>query len=248
MGGAVSRVIRTVAGPVINTVKSFMGGLFGRARTTATNVAHRAIDTAKDAAVDAIRTGDIRGSAQSAWSKTKADAIRTAEAQFSMEKEKAKAAATAHLQQKHKEFVSKANAAGAQVGSGFGKAHFKKLERHAHSHINKVFTDAKRHAKKAVAKRRTKKEFNAHKKLASKTLQATHKGGVLKLSALLKDIRSKAATAKGKGGGVKVGAGLKGRKGKKGSGWLSNVERKVGLVEKKKGAGVRVPRNIIGRR
>ena len=252
MGGAISKVIKTVAGPIISAGKSFVQGLFGRAKQSAQNIAHRAIDTAKQGAVDAIKTGDIRGSARTAWKKTKDDAVRTAQAQFDMEKQKAKAAATAHIQGRRKELLKKADAAGVEVGAGFGAAHFKRMERHAHSHINKVFADAKRHTKKAVAKRRTKKEFNSHKKDAARTLAATHKGGVLKLNAIVKDTRAKLAAAvkKGRGGGVKVGAGfIRPTSGRANYNAISAaVAAKFAKGKKKGSGGVRVPKDFIGRR
>ena len=243
MGGAVSKVFKTIAGPILTAGKSFVQGLFGRTKEAAKQVVHNTIDTVKQGAVDAIKTGDVRGSATAAWKKTKADALKRANAQLQMEKEKAKAAATEHIQGKQKELVQKANAAGVTIGAGFGAAHFKRMEKHAHSHINKVFADAKRHTKKAVAKRKTKKELNAHKKEVTRTLAATHKGGVLKLNAIAKDIRAKVAKVstkkKGKGGGMKVGAGI----------GYAITNRDMTLKKTKKGSGgVRVPRSMIGKR
>ena len=187
--GAVGSVLKTIAGPIITAGKSFIGGLFGRAKESARNITHRAIDNAKQAAVDAIQTGDIKGSAQAAWNKTKNDALATATAQLNMEREKAKALATKHLQQAQQQLVAKAKGRGLKVGGGLHKARFKRAERHAHKHIDKLFKEAQGHVRTAVRKRRTKKAFNAHKRAASKKLQARHKAGSLQLAKIASSMR-----------------------------------------------------------
>ena len=59
----------------IGGIGKVVSGLFGGAKQSAVNVAHKAINRAKQHAVTAIQTGDYKGQARKAFSATKADAL-----------------------------------------------------------------------------------------------------------------------------------------------------------------------------
>ena len=172
--------LKNVFGPIVSGIGSAVSGLFGGAKRQATQVAHRAIATTKAAAIDAIKTGDVKGAAKRAFSVTKADAERTARAEYERGKREMKAQATRHINAAHaraqqgmqSRFGSMQSHAGwgqhgygprsqgysRQVpsygsffGAGFTKKHFKKMEKAAHKHIDKIYRDAHTHTKKATA-------------------------------------------------------------------------------------------------
>ena len=178
--GSIIKGLSSVFGPVVKGIGSVVGGLFGGAKKQAVQVAHRAIATTKAAAIDAIKTGDIKGAASRAFQVTKADAERTARSEYERGKREMKAEATRHITQAHKRaqqgmqsrFGSMQSHQGwrqsgygppsqgyrRQVpsynsffGAGFTKKHFKKLEKAAHKHIDKIYNDAHKHTKKATA-------------------------------------------------------------------------------------------------
>ncbi len=178
--GSILKGLSSVFAPVVKGIGSVVGGLFGGAKKQAVQVAHRAIATTKAAAIDAIKTGDVKGAAKRAFSITKADAEKTARSEYERGKREMKAEATRHINQAHQRaqqgmqsrFGSmqshrgwRSNGYGPPsqgyrrpvpsynsfFGAGFTKKHFKKLEKAAHKHIDKIYNDAHKHTKKATA-------------------------------------------------------------------------------------------------
>ena len=101
-------------------------------------------------------------------------------------------------------------------GAGFGKKHFKGLEKKAHKHVGKIFAAAKKahraaHTKagksktKAQRKRDVKNAIAAAHKEAKGGFIADHKVAVEKLKAEIK----KKGAGMSVGAGTKVGAGVK---------------------------------------
>ena len=88
----------------IGGIGKVVSGLFGGAKQTAVNVAHKAIDRAKQHAVTAIQTGDYRGQARKAFASTKSDALGDARAEIAKLKKDAKQAATNKIDQAHSRF------------------------------------------------------------------------------------------------------------------------------------------------
>ena len=178
--GAIAKGLSSVFGPVVKGIGSVVSGLFGGAKKQAVQVAHRAIATTKAAAIDAIKTGDIKGAASRAFQVTKADAERTARSEYERGKREMKAEATRHINQAHQRAQSSMQSRFGSMqshrgwrqsgygppsqgyrrqvpsynsffGAGFTKKHFKKLEKAAHKHIDKIYNDAHKHTKKATA-------------------------------------------------------------------------------------------------
>ena len=101
-------------------------------------------------------------------------------------------------------------------GAGFGKKHFKGLEKKAHKHVGKIFAAAKKahraaHTKagksktKAQRKRDVKNAIHAAHKEAKGGFIADHKVAVEKLKAEIK----KKGAGMSVGAGTKVGAGVR---------------------------------------
>ena len=178
--GTILKGLSSVFSPIVKGIGSVVGGLFGGAKQKAVQVAHRAIATTKAAAIDAIKTGDIKGAATRAFQVTKADAEKTARAEYERGKREMKAEATRHINaaharaqqgmqsrfgsmQSHQGWRSHGYGPPSQgyrrqvpsynsfFGAGFTKKHFKKLEKAAHKHIDKIYNDAHKHTKKATA-------------------------------------------------------------------------------------------------
>ena len=269
-----------VFGPIVSGIGNAVSGIFGGAKKKATAVAHQAIGHAKNAAIQAIQTGDIRGAASSLQANlmtTKREAMTHANAEFERGKKMARAEATKRIQAAHAQYRQKSQsqynsarghsgweqygygrprsqsvrrrspprrrspARGRRrspersrrssyprrqvpsydefYGAGFGKKHFKRLEREAHRHINRIYS----HAKKQVGEsykhisKNGKKGIGQAKKNATKSINKVHKegAGVFKghlaaVKALMReDLQKKkmGLVKKRKGAGIKVGAG-----------------------------------------
>ena len=63
--GKIFGALKNVFGPIVSGIGNAVSGIFGGAKKKATAVAHQAIGHAKNAAIQAIQTGDIRGAASS---------------------------------------------------------------------------------------------------------------------------------------------------------------------------------------
>ena len=273
-----------VFGPIVSGIGNAVSGIFGGAKKKATAVAHQAIGHAKNAAIQAIQTGDIRGAASSLQANlmtTKREAMTHANAEFERGKKMARAEATKRIEAAHAQYRQKSQsqynsarghsgweqygygrprsqsvrrrspprrrspARGRSTtrrrspersrrssyprrqvpsydefyGAGFGKKHFKRLEREAHRHINRIYS----HAKKQVGEsykhisKNGKKGIGQAKKNATKSINKVHKegAGVFKghlaaVKALMReDLQKKkmGLVKKKRGGGTKVGAG-----------------------------------------
>ena len=273
-----------VFGPIVSGIGNAVSGIFGGAKKKATAVAHQAIGHAKNAAIQAIQTGDIRGAASSLQANlmtTKREAMTHANAEFERGKKMARAEATKRIEAAHAQYRQKSQsqynsarghsgweqygygrprsqsvrrrspprrrspARGRSTtrrrspersrrssyprrqvpsydefyGAGFGKKHFKRLEREAHRHINRIYS----HAKKQVGEsykhisKNGKKGIGQAKKNATKSINKVHKegAGVFKghlaaVKALMReDLQKKkmGLVKKRKGAGMKVGAG-----------------------------------------
>ena len=278
--GALGRVFS----PIVSGIGNAVSGIFGGAKKKATAVAHQAIGHAKNAAIQAIQTGDIRGAASSLQANlmtTKREAMTHANAEFERGKKMARAEATKRIEAAHAQYRQKSQsqynsarghsgweqygygrprsqsvrrrspprrrspARGRSTtrrrspersrrssyprrqvpsydefyGAGFGKKHFKRLEREAHRHINRIYS----HAKKQVGEsykhisKNGKKGIGQAKKNATKSINKVHKegAGVFKghlaaVKALMReDLQKKkmGLVKKKRGGGTKVGAG-----------------------------------------
>ena len=269
-----------VFGPIVSGIGNAVSGIFGGAKKKATQVAHQAIGHAKNAAVQAIQTGDVRGAARSLQSNlmtTKKEAMTHANAEFERGKAMARAAATKRIEAAHAQYRQKAQSqynsgrshSGWQqygygrprsqsvrrrspprrrsparrrspergrrssyprrqvpsydefYGAGFGKKHFKRLEREAHRHINRIYSHAKKQVGESYKhiRKNGKKGIGQAKKQATKSINKVHKegAGVFKghlaaVKALMReDIQKKkmGLVKKRKGAGIKVGAGTK---------------------------------------
>lgn len=273
-----------VFGPIVSGIGNAVSGIFGGAKKKATAVAHQAIGHAKNAAIQAIQTGDVRGAASSLQANlmtTKREAMTHANAEFERGKKMARAEATKRIEAAHAQYRQKSQsqynsarghsgweqygygrprsqsvrrrspprrrspARGRSTtrrrspersrrssyprrqvpsydefyGAGFGKKHFKRLEREAHRHINRIYS----HAKKQVGEsykhisKNGKKGIGQAKKNATKSINKVHKegAGVFKghlaaVKALMReDLQKKkmGLVKKKRGGGTKVGAG-----------------------------------------
>ena len=278
--GALGRVFS----PIVSGIGNAVSGIFGGAKKKATAVAHQAIGHAKNAAIQAMQTGDIRGAASSLQANlmtTKREAMTHANAEFERGKKMARAEATKRIEAAHAQYRQKSQsqynsarghsgweqygygrprsqsvrrrspprrrspARGRSTtrrrspersrrssyprrqvpsydefyGAGFGKKHFKRLEREAHRHINRIYS----HAKKQVGEsykhisKNGKKGIGQAKKNATKSINKVHKegAGVFKghlaaVKALMReDLQKKkmGLVKKKRGGGTKVGAG-----------------------------------------
>ena len=91
----------------VQGIGSFVGGLFGGAKKTAHKVANRAITRAKEAGVEALQTGNIKGVAKRAFAATKKDAISSARTEMESAKSKSKAAATSHINAAYDRYVQR---------------------------------------------------------------------------------------------------------------------------------------------
>ena len=99
-----------VFGPIVSGIGNAVSGIFGGAKKKATQVAHQAIGHAKNAAVQAIQTGDIRGAASSLQANlmtTKREAMTHANAEFERGKKMARAEATKRIEAAHAQYRQK---------------------------------------------------------------------------------------------------------------------------------------------
>ena len=277
--GKIFGALKNVFSPIVNGIGSVVSGIFGGAKKKATQVAHQAIGHAKNAAVQAIQTGDVRGAARSLQSNlmtTKREAMTHANAEFERGKRMARAEATRRIEAAHAQYrkrtQSQYNSARSHsgwqqygygrprsqsvrrrspprrrspargrspqrrrrspprrsrsvpsydefYGAGFGKKHFKRLEREAHRHINRIYSHAKKQVGESYKhiRKNGKKGIGQAKKNATKSINRVHKegAGVFKghlaaVKALMReDIqKKKMGLVKRKKGG-KVGAGTK---------------------------------------
>ena len=83
-----------------------MSGLFGGAKQKAVQVAHKAVNRAKTHAIQAIKTGDVKGEAMKMFSATKKDALGDARSEIARLKREAREMATLRITQAHSRFQS----------------------------------------------------------------------------------------------------------------------------------------------
>ena len=264
-GGFFGKIISGIGNffkPIVNTVTS----LFGGAKEAAKQVGHNAIDRGAQAMQQGLRTGDYRGAARQFARGTRGDAQGTYHQQYDRARDTMRRRVSERIDSGHRQFgqhmrqrygeyrqhprweqrgMRRPPTYNSYFGAGFGKAHFKKLEKNAHKHIGKIFTQAKK-AHRAVHTKAGKAQTKAQRKRTIKVaIHAAHKeakGGYLKFHketvAQLKEAVRKKGAGIAVGAGTKVGAGMAGRsfaefqkKRKKGSG--TNV-----------GAGIKLPKKV----
>ena len=199
-----------------NAAKKIGSRVLQEAKKTAIDVGSRAIDRGKDALMEGMATGDFRGAAGRAWTSTKNDAVKSARGQLAASKARLKADAKAAIMQGHGQMIARARGQGMSVGAGFGKAHFTKIYKHLHKHIDTIHSHALKHTVKSMAhiKRNGPKGAGLAKKQLRITIGAHHKkakgaGWGAILGALAPTLLEGLMT---KGSGFKVGAGVRRRK------------------------------------
>ena len=115
----------------------------------------------------------------------------------------------------------------SHFGAGFGKKHFKSLEKNAHKHINKIFAEAKK-AHRAVHTKAGRAKTKAQRKREARiAIHAAHKeakGGFMRFHKIAY-AKLKADIQK-KGAGIAVGAGTK-----VGAGWGLSGHWTAGLTK-----------------
>ena len=284
--GKIISGLSSVFKPIVSGIGNVVGGLFSGAKTQATQVAHRAVASTAQAAQEALRTGDVKGAAKRAIERTKRDAEETARKEYARGKAEAKAEATKRIAEAHARASSQMESRFGQYrshpgwgrqgygppnrgyrqqvpqygrffGAGFGKKHFKKIEKAAHKHIDKIYSEAHKHTKKATAhvKKNGKSGAAEAKRMAKAGIHTAHKAAGAGFRASLAQIKKEIAAdiakkgakvkkvPKKKGAGVKVGAGVTRKKG-----GLVNISPKLmaALFKNKKGKkGSGVPKGIL---
>ncbi len=234
-GGFLGSIIGKIGSflkPVINTVTS----LFGGAKEAAKKVGHNAIDRGAQALQQGLRTGDYRGAARQFAQGTRGDARGTYHQQYDRARDTMRRQVSERINTGHRQFAQHMRSNyntyrehprwqqqgmrrpptyNSYYGAGFGKKHFKALEKNAHKHIGKIFTQAKK-SHRAVHTKAGKAQTKAQRKRTMRVaIHAAHKeakGGFLKfhrgmLEKLKKDIAKKGA-GMSVGAGTKVGAGV----------------------------------------
>ena len=167
--GSIFGGLKKVFGPIVSGIGNVVSCLFGGAKKQAVAVAHRTVARTAAAAQEALRTGDVRGAASRAFAATKRDAEATARKEYERGKAEAKAEASKRIaaaqarasSQMQSRFGQYSSHPGWQrqgygpphrgyrqpvpnygrfFGAGFGKKHFKKIEKAAHKHIDKIYS------------------------------------------------------------------------------------------------------------
>ena len=286
--------IKKLAAPLLQGVGTALTGVLDSGKKQAAAVATRAVQRAAEGATTAIQTGNIRGAARQVASQTSRDVMGTARREFDQGRDTMRREATRQVGSYHRRFAQGARRHYGQYrghqgwgqmgmrpptfnsmyGAGFGKKHFKKLEREAHKHINKIYAHAKKQAAAGHkhVRKNGRRSAAATKREVKRGIAAVHKeskGGMIAsvraVKALMAD-EIKRKTLKKKGGGMSVGAGTKvGAGGRKKGGLLIDpdikrwqgtapwtrmrlpvaVETKERKKRKKKGAGTSVGAGVF---
>ena len=235
----------------MGSVGKIVSGIAGGAKRQATQVAHNAISNVARGSQRALRTGDWRGEAGRAYNSSRREAVGRAQQQYTQGRNQMRERVSHHIHDYQRRFDDRMQRHYSQwrqhprfeqpryrqqygpppprqwrgyYGAGFGKAHFKKIEKAAHKHIDKVFAAAHKHTKAQINALKTGTKKGAAKKAAAAAINAAHKqhGGALK--EVIKAVKADVAKKSKKGGGRAVGAGRKIGAGAKGSGILGSLK------------------------
>ena len=207
--GPLVTAAKTFFSPIVKTVSS----LFGGAKEAGKQIAHRAIDRGAQAMQHGLSTGDYRGAARQFARGTRGDAHGTFYQQYDHGRDTMRRQISERINHGHRQFsqhmrsnyntyrehprwaqhgMRRPPTYNSYFGAGFGKKHFKGLEKKAHKHVGKIFAAAKKahraaHTKagksktKAQRKRDVKNAIHAAHKEAKGGLLADHKVAVEKL-------------------------------------------------------------------
>ena len=169
--GALLGGLKAIAAPLLGSVGKVIGGLFGGAKTAAKQVDTQAVNNVAKSAQSAIQTGDVRGEASRAAASVRANAMQTARQQYAHSQSTLRREATSQINNYQQQFNRRMQTHYGQTrqqhygprsygpsygppppqsyrgyyGAGFGNKHFKKLEKAAHKHIDKIHNESKKH-------------------------------------------------------------------------------------------------------
>ena len=269
--GALWNGIKKFASPIINQVGSVVSGLFGGAKEKAKEVAAQAVNTVANSAQQAIKTGDVRGEAGKAFNTVRRDAMSAASQQYNHSRDTMRGEVSRQVASAQRQFNQRTQqhygqwrrqyhpAGGAgygpqyrrppanyqgYYGAGFGKKHFKKLEREGHKHIAKIHAESLKHLRGSLQglRKTGKKGAAAARRAHAKHITRIHKEARAGWLKVVRETKANLHTAiKKKGSGMKVGAGkFVGAGTKVGAGVARRED--MHLVHKYKGAGIGGPR------
>ena len=175
---------------IFSGMKSFATKLFSGSKEKIKQVATQAINHAKTAGAEALKTGDLKGAAKKAFSAVKKEATNMQE--MSRIAQEGKEKATAFLKSKHQEALQKLRGTACEgVGSGFLKKHFARTRKHIHRHLDTLHHTGRKHVKSAYEhiKKEGKAGIPAMKKRAHAILKDVHRNGLKALPVHLKTIQ-----------------------------------------------------------
>jgi hypothetical protein len=234
--GSLWKGIQSLAKPLMGSVGKIVSGIAGGAKRQATQVAHNAITNVARGSQRALRTGDWRGEAGRAYNSSRREAVGRAQQQYTQGRNQMRERVSHHIQDYQKRFDDRMERHYSQwrqhprfeqpryrqqygpppprqwrgyYGAGFGKAHFKKIEKAAHKHIDKVFAAAHKHTKAQINALKTGTKKGAAKKAAASAIHAAHKEHGGNLTNVIKAVKLDIVKKSKKGGGRAVGAGRK---------------------------------------
>ena len=229
--------VQSLAKPFMGTIGKVVQGITGGAKKAATQMAHQAITNVADGSHRAMQSGDWKGEAGRTYNNTRREAVGRAQQQYSQGRTQMREAVSGQIRQYQKRFDDRMEKQYSQwrqhprfeqpryrqqygpppprqwrgyYGAGFGKSHFKKIEKAAHKHIDQVFAAAHKHTKAQInaLKKGTKK--GAAKKAAAAAIHEAHKQHGGALAGVIKSVKADIAKkVMSKGGGRAVGAGRK---------------------------------------
>jgi hypothetical protein len=234
--GSLWKGIQNFAKPFMGSIGKVVQGITGGAKKQATRMAHQAITNVADGSHRAMQSGDWKGEAGRAYNNTRREAVGRAQQHYSQGRTQMRQAVSHQIRDYQRRFDDRMERQYSQwrrhprfeqpryrqqygpppprqwrgyYGAGFGKAHFKKIEKAAHKHIDKVFAAAHKHTKAQINALKTGTKKGAAKKAAASAIHAAHKEHGGNLTNVIKAVKLDIVKKSKKGGGRAVGAGRK---------------------------------------